>query len=201
MRRSLIAPLALLALSTFSLTVSAHTGDAAHAHTGFLAGWVHPFTGLDHLAAMVAVGLWSALTTQDRDGWRSSLWSPAWFAGCLLAGALLGWQGLQLGGVEPMIAASLLVTGLLLAARQALPRGVAAWTVGGFAVFHGLAHGAELPASGAAATLLGLLLATATLHALGLAAGWRLRQQLWATRLAGATVALLGSAALWPLVA
>ncbi len=199
--QTLASALALLALSTLSLSASAHTDATTHSHVGFVAGLVHPFTGLDHLAAMLAVGVWSALTANSSNHWRSSLWSPAWFAAFLLGGAVLGWQGGQVGGVEPMIAVSLLVMGLLLAARQALPRSTAALMVSGFALFHGLAHGYELPASGAATTLLGLLLATAALHALGLAAGWRLRQQVWATRLAGATVALMGGAALMPFVA
>lgn len=184
------AALAVLLLASFA--AHAHTGtDAAHSH-GFIAGFMHPLTGLDHLAAMVAVGLWSALALRR-------VWvAPLAFAAMLLAGALAGLQGLALPAVEPMIAASLLVLGLLTLRRQQLPVAAAAGLVALFAVFHGVAHGAELAGStGAAAMLAGMLAATALLHAAGVGLGLKLRSlNAWWSRAAGAGVALFGLALL-----
>lgn len=187
-----LARLATLTLAAaLPLAAAAHTGtDAGHHHHGFMAGLLHPLTGSDHLAAMLAVGLWSALAARGR---RDLVAAPLAFAGMLLAGALAGLAGATLPGVEPMIAASLLVIGLLLAARLRLPTAAGAALVGGFALFHGIAHGGEL--AGAAA-MAGMVLATAALHALGLAAGWALRARDGVARLAGAGVALFGAASL-----
>eukprot|EP01041_Mallomonas_annulata_P041947 gene41947-66123_t len=106
---------AFLALSAISLGASAHTGAESHIHNSFLSGFAHPLFGLDHLAAMVAVGLWSALAA--RGAGRDLLWGPVGFAAMLLVGAVLGLQGVALPAVEPMIAASLLATGLLVVSR------------------------------------------------------------------------------------
>lgn len=165
----------------------------AHAH-GLTAGVLHPFTGLDHLAAMLAVGLWSALTQRG----RAMLVAPLSFALLLLAGALAGRAGVSLPGVEPLVAASVLVLGLIAAARWRLGAVASALLVGAFAVFHGLAHGTEL--SGGSA-LAGMVVATALLHALGLAIGLKLRAlaPLWA-RTAGGVIALLGLGLLTRLV-
>ncbi len=153
----------------------AHTGVDGHSHLDFMTGFLHPLTGMDHLAAMVAVGLWSALAA--RRAGPGLLWGPLGFAGMLLAGALLGLQGVQIPAVEPMIAASLLVTGLLVVTRWHVPGFAAALIVGVFAVFHGLAHGHELAGSASAlATLSGMLAATVLLHLAGLGAGWALPQ-------------------------
>lgn len=176
-----------------SAHIDHHSGAVAHDHaSAFFSGFIHPLTGMDHLAAMVAVGLWSALAA--RRAGPGLLWGPLGFAGMLLAGALLGLQGLQIPAVEPMIAASLLVTGLLVATRWHVPGIAAALIVGVFAVFHGLAHGYELAqAPSAWATLSGMLAATLLLHLAGLAAGWALRSaSVWLPRAAGAAVALFG---------
>jgi len=185
--RALFALAALMPAAAF-----AHTGADGHTHLGFLTGFLHPLTGMDHLAAMVAVGLWSALAA--RRAGPELLWGPLGFAGMLLAGALLGLQGVQLPAVEPMIAASLLVTGLLVVTRWHVPSIAAAFIVGVFAVFHGLAHGYELAAAPSAwATLSGMLAATVLLHLTGLGAGWALRgASVWLPRVAGAAVALFG---------
>ncbi|SFM87530.1 HupE/UreJ family protein [Variovorax sp. OV329] len=191
-----IKTLALAALA-LPLAAFAHTGvDAGAHHHGFMAGFMHPLTGADHLAAMVAVGLWSALSA--RRAWPDLLWAPLAFAGMLLAGALMGLAGLQLPAVEPMIAASLLVLGLLVATRIHLPAGVAVALVGLFAVFHGVAHGQELAGEqGAALTLAGMVAATLVLHAAGIAFGWALRHaNAWLPRIAGAGVVALGAALL-----
>ena len=182
----------LIVASAISTSASAHTGVESHIHNSFMSGFVHPLFGLDHLAAMVSVGLWSALAA--RRAGPGMLWGPVGFAGMLLVGALLGLQGVQLPAVEPMIAASLLVTGLLVVSRLRVPGAVAALVVGVFAVFHGVAHGYELAGSDSAwQTLAGMLTATVLLHCAGLAAGWALRHRhTWLARAAGAGVAAFG---------
>lgn len=191
----------LIAACALSTWASAHIGhqtsEAAHNHaSAFLSGFLHPLTGLDHLSAMVAVGLWSALVA--RRAWPDLLWAPLGFAAMLLASALLGQQGVQLPAVEPMIAASLLVLGLLVLTRWRVPGVVAAALVGVFAVFHGLAHGHELAGdANALPVVAGMLAATLVLHLGGVAAGWALRHaNVWVPRLAGAGVAVFGLALL-----
>jgi urease accessory protein len=195
--QSTCLPRLLLALvSTVPLAAAAHTGVEGHAHPGFLTGFFHPLTGLDHLAAMVSVGLWSALAA--RRAGPELLWGPLGFAFMLLAGAVMGLQGVEIPAVEPMIAASLLVTGLLVTTRWHVPGVAAALLVGVFALFHGLAHGYELAGSANAwATLAGMLTATVLLHAAGLGLGWALRRaNTWIPRVAGAGVAAFGVALL-----
>jgi len=196
MRLTRTAPALALLLAALPLAASAHTGVDAGLHHGLVSGFLHPLTGADHLAAMVAVGLWSALTA--RRAWPDLLWAPLGFATMLLVGALAGLAGVQLPAVEPMIAASLLVLGLLVVTQRRLPPLAAGALVGIFAVFHGVAHGQELAGeSGAALTVAGMLAATALLHAAGIAAGWALRHgHRWLPRIAGAAVALLGVALL-----
>lgn len=194
---AMLPSLAVAALGALPLLASAHVGadGAAHHDIGFVQGFLHPFTGMDHLAAMVAVGLWSALIARSA---RDVLWAPVGFAAMLLAGALVGLGGVQVPAVEPMIAASLLVIGLLVVTRLRLPGPVAAAVVGVFAVFHGVAHGYELAGDhGAGLAIGGMVLATALLHAGGIAIGWALRQRtVWLPRVAGAAVALFGAALL-----
>ena len=178
--RSLLA-VALAALPTLAL---AHMGADAGGHHGFEAGLGHPFTGLDHLCAMLAVGIWSALAA--RRVWLA----PAAFAGMLGVGALLAMAGLALPVVEPVVAASLLVVGLLVASRAALPAAAAATLVGGFALFHGFAHGAELVGP---AALAGMLAGTLALHAAGIGVGLALKPRSLAwSRILGGAVALVG---------
>lgn len=164
----------------------AHVGGDAGGHheIGFAAGFTHPFTGLDHLLAMVAVGIWSAMTA--RRAWLA----PAAFAAMLGVGALLGMGGLALPAVEPIVAASLLVLGLLVATRATLPAVAGMTLVGAFALFHGLAHGAELAGAGA---LAGMMLGTMILHVLGIGIGtiMKSRVALWSQAL-GSVVALVG---------
>jgi len=196
MRNRFFNAIVLLAVYAISTRASAHIGVDDVAHASFLSGFLHPVTGLDHLAAMVSVGLWSALSA--RRAGPELLWGPLGFAGLLLAGALLGLQGMALPAVEPMIAASLLVLGLLVVSRRRMPGVAAAGLVGAFAVFHGVAHGTELANIGHAWDMLaGMLVATVVLHATGLAAGWALRSvNVWVPRLTGAGVAVFGGALL-----
>jgi urease accessory protein len=181
-----------LAVLLLPMAASAHTGADGGMHHGFVTGFMHPLTGADHLAAMVAVGLWSALAA--RRG-LDLLWAPLAFAGMLLVGASMGLAGVQLPAVEPMIAASLLVLGLLVATRIHLPAAGAAAVVGVFAIFHGVAHGHELAGEqGAALTLAGMVGATVLLHLSGIAIGWALRHaNAWLPRVAGAAVVALGA--------
>ena len=177
----------LIASAAASTGASAHLGTDSGVHHSFLDGLLHPLTGLDHMAAMLAVGLWSAMTA--RRVWLA----PISFAGMLMIGALLGLGGLQLSGVEPMIAASLLVRGLLVATRAQLPGVLAAGMVGMFAVFHGIAHGTELAGgSNGWAPLVGMLAATLGLHLAGVAIGLALRSYpAWLRRVAGGLVAVV----------
>jgi urease accessory protein len=187
---------AVLALSVAS-TASAHPlaehlAQAAGMASSATAGFLHPLSGADHLCAMIAVGLWSAMTARR-------IWvAPLCFAAVLLLGALLGLARLPLPAVEPMIAASLLVLGLLVAARARLPEGVGAAIAGVFALFHGHAHGYELPeAASAAAYIAGFMAATLALHGAGIAAGVALRRaHAWLPRIAGLGVAAYGVALL-----
>jgi urease accessory protein len=151
-----------LALGGAASSAVAHTG-AEHA-ASFASGFAHPWSGLDHLLAMVAVGLWAGLV-----GGRA-LWTwPAAFVAVMLAGGLVGVAGVPLPMVEPGILASVIVLGLLVLMAARLPVWVGALLVALFAVLHGHAHVAGLPAAGAAASYcVGFALATAALHALGL---------------------------------
>ena len=192
-RPTRVAAVALASL--IALPALAHTGADAGLHHGLAAGFMHPLTGLDHLAAMVAVGLWSALVA--RRG-ADLLWAPLGFVAMLLVGALMGLVGLHLPAVEPMIAASLLVLGLLVLTQKRLPAMAAAALVGVFAIFHGIAHGHELAGEPDAALILaGMVAATALLHLAGIGLGYALRRaNRWIPRIAGAAVALLGAALL-----
>ena len=183
--------LGLAAAALLPTLALAHTGaDAPHVHDAFLSGLLHPLTGLDHLAAMLALGIWSALTV------RPAALAPAAFVLLLAAGALAGFAGLAVPAVEPMIGVSLLVIGLLLARRQQLPLAAGAALAGGFAFFHGVAHGSELAAGGAPA-LAGMLVGTALLLLTGLALGrYLLHSRRTLSTAAGGAVALLGSALL-----
>ncbi|NYT63772.1 HupE/UreJ family protein [Alcaligenaceae bacterium] len=170
----------------------AHPGHE-HEITGniFAAGLLHPLTGFDHLLAMLAVGMWAALTHQT---FRQAIWTPVSFLCLLLIGALAGVAGLRLPAIEPVIMASLFVLGLLLASRLALPKWAGAALVGFFALFHGLAHGAELPVGASASVFIaGFMLSTLALHLAGLASGFALKQRSqWLTRLVGAGIAAYG---------
>lgn len=167
----------------------AHTGhDGA---SGLAAGFAHPFSGLDHLLAMAAVGLW-ALQQGSR---RALLLLPAAFVLPMALGFGLAFAGLALPVVETGIALSVLILGLLVAFAAKPPLAVAAALTAVFALLHGHAHGSELPqADMAASYAAGMVGATALLHGLGLL-GARLAEQLALpalTRAAGAAAALTG---------
>ncbi len=162
-----------LAASAFVLAASAapafaHLDPAGHG--SFLAGVSHPLFGLDHILAMVTVGLWAALLAQGKD--RRALWLvPAAFVGAMCAGFAAALVDLPLPFVEPAVLASVVTIGLLAAVGLAVPTGFAMALVGFFAVFHGHAHGGEIGAAGAFSYGAGFALSTALLHAAGVTVG------------------------------
>ena len=189
-----ITATSLLLLAGWPLSAFAHTGVNAGLH-GFATGFVHPLTGGDHLAAMVAVGLWSALAARR---WQDLLAAPAAFTLMLLAGAVLGRLGVGVPAVEAVIGVSLLALGLLVITRWRMPMPIAVFLVGAFALFHGHAHGRELSAEANATMALGgMLAASLLLHCAGIALGAGFRNaRPWPFRLAGLIVAALGGALL-----
>jgi urease accessory protein len=187
----------LLALAWVPTLVFAHeeSGQAA----GLLAGLVHPVSGFDHVLAMVAVGLWGAVLGPP------AIWVlPVAFPLVMACGGLLGLLGVPLPGVELGIALSAVALGAMVLAELRPPLWIAALIVAFFAVFHGHAHGRELP-EGTSALLysLGFVVATGLLHAvgilLGIAHGWPAGRAL--VRAAGGGVALGGLFFLWRAVA
>jgi len=191
--RSIVTVLALLCLSTVLVTPAlAHPGDPGHE---FVDGLEHPVFGLDHLLAMVAVGLLAV-----RIGGRA-LWAmPAAFLGSMLLGGLSATAGLQLPGVEYGILASVLVLGMLIAATRAAPLSVGAGLVALFAFFHGYAHAAEMVSGGSLGAYAGgFLLSTALLNAVGVLAGLALSRVSvgrltggWSLRIAGGAITAAG---------
>ncbi|WP_211442000.1 HupE/UreJ family protein [Collimonas humicola] len=179
------------ALTLAVLGVSAALAHPGHPDAfGFNDGFAHPFSGLDHLLAMLAVGLWAA---QNK---RSALWVlPLAFPLMMAAGALLALAGVALPGVETGIAVSVAVLGLLIAFAIRMPVWAGAAVVSVFALFHGYAHGSELP-HGASALWYGagFVAATALLHlsglAIGLAAGQKTAAQ--AVRVGSIAIAAVG---------
>ncbi len=177
--------IALAAPCLFAGTASAHTGSDALG--GFAGGLTHPLLGLDHLLAMIAVGLWAA-----QQGGRA-LWAvPAAFVAAMGLGGALAWTGGELPQIEAAIALSVLALGLLIATRRrwAVPAGMAVAAV--FALFHGYAHGLEMPqAASPVSYALGFVLATVFLHGVGIAGSLAGRR---AVQVAGAGIATAGLA-------
>lgn len=162
----IVATLSFIALAGLGGPAAAHEAGEGVAG-GFVSGLLHPVGGLDHVAAMVAVGLWGAVLG------RPAVWLlPIVFPLVMAIGGALGVMGLPLPAVETGIAVSSLVMGLLIAAYVRAPLAVAAVIVGAFAIFHGHAHGTELPlAASAAAYSVGFVVATGLLHLAGILFG------------------------------
>lgn len=177
-----------LALCLAPTLAQAHVGVGST--SGLVHGLAHPLTGLDHFAAMVAVGLWAA-----QCGGRAVWVVPVTFVTLMSAGGLLGAAGFPLPFVEPGIMASVLVLGLLIAAAIRLPLTASSLLVGLFALFHGHAHGAEMPETVAGAAYgMGFVLATGLLHCSGIGVGL-LAQKLARPRViryAGGAITALG---------
>lgn len=165
----------------------AHPGHGG----GFRDGWQHPLTGIDHLLAMIAVGLLAV-----RVGGRGVWLIPLAFLGAMTVGGVAAQAGLTVPGVEMGIVASVLVLGGMVVAAGTAPAWIAAGVVAAFAFFHGHAHGTEMAAGGSLVSYaMGFLLATALLHLAGIlgASGLaRLRQDRLA-RLAGGAIAACGA--------
>ena len=184
------AAASVLLLATPAL---AHTGSSAG---GFVGGFAHPLFGPDHVVAMVAVGLWGAFLGAP------AIWLlPIVFPLIMAFGGVIGIFGIPLLGVETAIALSAVVLGTMVALAARPPLWVAAVLVGAFAIFHGHAHGAEMPvdASGLGYAV-GFMLATASLHVMGIGLGLAVgkvgaRSQL-VLRAGGGVMALAGFALL-----
>ncbi len=180
-------------------TMTAAAAAPALAHTGLdlgvglAAGLTHPFLGFDHVLAMLSVGAIAAVA-----GGRVFWALPLAFMGMMVLGGALAMAGIGLPAVEQGIAASLIVFGAMLATRIGLPAPAAMLVVGAFAVLHGHAHGAELPAMGSGfAYVAGFALATGALHLVGAAMAVGVRRfSGWGAqtlRLAGGATAAAGA--------
>jgi len=179
--------LGALALLLTPALAFAHPG---HGDNGLIAGISHPLGGLDHLLAMLAVGLWAA---QQQGAARCAL--PCTFVGTLLIGGMLGFEGMNLPALESGIAASVLALGLAVALAVRPPLVMAVGATALFALFHGVAHGLELPEMSSPWTYAaGFVAATAVLHAVGYAVVRVLPQAAAPlVRLAGAASAVTGA--------
>lgn len=186
-RKSGMAAMAAAAGLWIALPAWAHTPGMAH--TGFAEGLLHPFTGADHILAMLAVGLWAAAR-----GGRHVWLLPLTFMAVMAAGGVADALGAPLFAVEQMIVLSVLVLGLATAWAARASGAAAMALVAVFALFHGHAHGAEAAADTALLPYaLGFVTATGLLHAAGIAAGWVLgRGAPWLPRLAGGAIAAAG---------
>ncbi|HAB16573.1 MAG TPA: HupE/UreJ family protein [Verrucomicrobiota bacterium] len=174
-------------------TASAHTETGVVG--GFLSGFKHPMSGLDHLVAMVAVGIWGVFL-----GGRAVWILPVVFPVVMAFGGAAGIMGLPLPGVETGIALSAIVLGLMVALAVKPRLWIAAVIVGIFAIFHGYAHGKELPRSdNALAYAIGFVIATGVLHLAGIAFGELTRWPKWeiAVRACGGVIAAVGVAFLF----
>jgi urease accessory protein len=173
------------------VATNAQAHSAADIGGGFVSGLLHPVLGWDHVAAMVAVGLWGAFLG------ATALWLlPVVFPLVMAVGGALGLAGVNIPGVEIGIAASALVLGamILLAARP--PLWIAGVLVASFAIFHGHAHGTELPeAASPLAYSLGFVIATGLLHLSGISFGLLVRWPFgrMAVRATGAVIAIAGA--------
>lgn len=145
------------------------------AHPGHeTSGFAHPFTGVDHLLAMIGVGVWASLLAVQRPA--AAYLVPASFLAMMLVGAAAGFAGIKLPLSEAAILASVLILGALIMAAVRIPSVGAMIVVGFFALFHGYAHAVEAPTSDTALYISGFVAATALLHAAGLGLGWVARR-------------------------
>jgi urease accessory protein len=196
MRRSLqkISLAALVAVATTGFSsaafahVSVHAGE--HSHMSLTEGLLHPFSGLDHVLAMVAVGLWASQL-----GGRALWLLPLTFPAVMALGAALGISGVVLPGIEIGIAGSVLVLGAVVALALRPSLALSVPLIGLFALLHGYSHGVELPVSASALSYgAGFIAATLVLHATGMAIGLvagRVPVR-FAARTAGGAIAALG---------
>ncbi len=176
----------VLLLAFMATAAEAHTGAGGTA--GFAHGFAHPFNGLDHLLAMVAVGVFATSL-----GGRALWFVPATFLAMMAAGGVAGLFGLELPYVEMGIALSVIVMGAVVALQWKASLTAAVALAGFFAIFHGHAHGFEIPPGvSAAGYAFGFMLATASLHALGIGIGQIAVSQRVA-QIGGSAMALAGT--------
>jgi urease accessory protein len=193
MRRSFIrsaslAALVVVAVAGFSPAAFAHVGD--HSHMSAMEGLLHPFSGLDHILAMVAVGLWAS-----QIGGRALWLLPLTFPVVMAAGGALGMSGVALPWVEVGIAASVMVLGAAIAFALRPSLAISVPLIGAFALLHGYAHGVELPADASALHYAaGFIAATLVLHGIGIGLGLAAARipVRFAARTAGGAIAALG---------
>jgi urease accessory protein len=184
-------------LSLFPFMVFAHSEQGIAG--GFVSGFTHPIFGWDHVAAMVAVGLWGAFLGMP------ALWLlPVVFPVVMAVGGALGVLGIDLPHVETVIAASAIVLGICIATALRPPLWVAAIVVAAFAIFHGHAHGTELPdAANPFAYAGGFVLGTGLMHIAGIAIGYLVRWS-WGVKIVrglGGVIAIAGIGFLFGFIA
>lgn len=183
--RRLTALALFTALAALSGAAQAHTGHGTHS---LMEGLVHPF-GLDHLLAMVAVGVWSVSALPQGKAW----WGPATFLLALVASAALGASGVTVPYLEQAISLSVVLFGVMLVlANRAMPVALGLGLIAAASSLHGLAHGAETPETGFAGYAVGFMLTTAVLHIGGVGVGLAIRRWLGAHK--GAVLGGLGVA-------
>jgi urease accessory protein len=175
-------------LMVTATAASAHAGNDAG--SGFTSGLLHPMLGLDHLLAMAAIGFWSV-----RQSNTMKQITPLFVVGGMILGAGLAWGGLSLPGVEMGITFSVLVAGILIATLAKMPTVAGGALVGAFMLFHGFAHGTEMPAgSMLAAYLTGFSIATLAITLIGRGLGsMMLRADSRFSRGVGGTMAVVGA--------
>ncbi|MEM7331732.1 MAG: HupE/UreJ family protein [Chloroflexota bacterium] len=166
-KRTIIIGLVIIGLALIPSTIFAHDESTVIQYGSFLAGFTHPVLGLDHLLAMLAVGIVSA-----QIGGRAIWTIPATFVGVMALGGVLGLIDIGLTAIEFGIALSVLVLGVAIAAERSLPVVVALIAVALFAIFHGYAHGAEMPSLAEPFLYaFGFLTGTAIIHVIGVLIG------------------------------
>ena len=191
MKRDAYALARFLTVALFACAAAlANAHSDGEAAGGFLSGYIHPLSGLDHLLAMVAVGIWGATLG------RPLIWAlPIAFPVMMVVGGILGIARVPLPFVEIGVALSVIVLGLSIALAWRAPVPVAVAIVAVFAIFHGHAHGTELPVTGQpAAYAVGFVISTGLLHLAGIAIGSlkSLRYGAQLLRVAGAAIAVTG---------
>jgi urease accessory protein len=179
----------LFAALLLPAVASAHPG---HGDAGLASGFLHPFSGLDHMVAMLAIGVWAA-----RNAGLKRWLTPAAFLLGMIGGGALGFGGFLPQFLESAVTASTLAAALLVLLAVRLPLAIQASLAAAFAVWHGMAHGAELPAATAPVGFaVGFLAATVTLLAVGVALG-RLLRQGERDRWLGAGLTAVAASLLW----
>jgi urease accessory protein len=191
-KRFMPLPQAVAALLVFLFSSPAYAHPDGGASSGLVHGLIHPFSGLDHVCAMVAVGLWAA-QVGGCAVWRL----PLTFVSVMALGGLLGMANIPVSFVEAGVVASLLVLGMMVATAARFPLQVCAAIIAVFAFFHGYVHGTESPLNHpGVAYVAGFVLSTSMLHITGLGMAWIIREigrPAW-IRLAGAAIMLCGGA-------